>query len=211
LFDALPVNQAIKQFNGWYERVVELDGDDNLAFGMSNDVIPLFDQLVPANMRDAPIGTIYEWRADNLPLALGRRLVHQGGAALVIDYGHVQSAPGDTLQAVGAHAFVNPLESPGEVDLTAHVDFQQLALAAESMGARVSGPVEQSKFLRNLGIEKRAATLKSLAPPAKAAEIDSAVKRLLGEGRMEMGKLFKVIGIASPDVGKLPGFEPESL
>jgi len=33
LFDALPVNQAIKQFNGWYERVVEIDHDGNLAFG----------------------------------------------------------------------------------------------------------------------------------------------------------------------------------
>jgi NADH dehydrogenase [ubiquinone] 1 alpha subcomplex assembly factor 7 len=208
LFDALPVNQAIKQFNGWYERVVEL-GSDGLTFGMANEVIPLFDQLVPPGLRDAPIGSIYEWRADNLPLAIGRRLMHQGGAALVIDYGHVQSATGDTLQAVGGHAFVDPLQSPGEVDLTAHVDFQALALAAESMGARVSGPIEQGKFLRNLGIEKRAATLKSLALPEKAAEIDGAIKRLLGEGRTEMGKLFKVLGIAHPSIGKLPGFEPE--
>ena len=152
---------------------------------------------------------IYEWRADNLPLALSRRLMHQGGAALVIDYGHVESAAGDTLQAVGGHAFVDPLKTPGEVDLTAHVDFQALALAAESMGARVSGPIEQGTFLRHLGIEQRAATLKSLALPEKRAEIESAVKRLLGEGRTEMGKLFKVLGIAQPSLGKLPGFEPE--
>jgi len=209
LFDALPVNQAIKQFNGWYERVVEIGSDGSLAFGMANEVIPLFDQLVPPSMRDAPIGAVYEWRADNLPLALSRRLVHQGGAALVIDYGHVESAAGDTLQAVGGHAFVDPLQSIGEVDLTAHVDFQALALAAESMGARVSGPIEQGHFLRNLGIEKRTATLKSLVSPEKRAEIDSAVGRLLGEGRTEMGKLFKALGIAHPSIGKLPGFEPE--
>jgi NADH dehydrogenase [ubiquinone] 1 alpha subcomplex assembly factor 7 len=209
LFDALPVNQAIKQFNGWYERVVEIGHDGNLAFGMADEVIPLFEQLVPPSMRDVPIGAVYEWRADNLPLSLSRRLMHQGGAALVLDYGHVQSAAGDTLQAVGGHAFVDPLQSPGEVDLTAHVDFQALALAAESMGARVSGPIEQGNFLRNLGIEKRAATLKSLASPEKRAEIDSAVKRLLGEGRTEMGKLFKTLGIAHPSIGKLPGFEPE--
>jgi len=209
LFDALPVNQAIKQFNGWYERVVEIGHDGNLAFGMADEVIPLFDQLVPPSMRDVPIGAVYEWRADNLPLSLSRRLMHQGGAALVIDYGHVESAAGDTLQAVGGHAFVDPLQFPGEVDLTAHVDFQALALAAESMGARVSGPIEQGKFLHNLGIEKRAATLKSLASPEKRAEIDGAVKRLLGEGRTEMGKLFKALGIAHPSIGKLPGFEPE--
>jgi SAM-dependent MidA family methyltransferase len=162
-------------------------------------------------MRDAPIGAIYEWRADTLPLALGRRLVHQGGAALLIDYGHVESAAGDTLQAVGGHAFVNPLHSPGEVDLTAHVDFQALATAAESMGAFVSGPIEQAKFLRNLGIEKRAATLRSLASPPKAAEIENAVRRLLGEGPIEMGKLFKVIGLAHPSIDTLPGFQPEPL
>jgi NADH dehydrogenase [ubiquinone] 1 alpha subcomplex assembly factor 7 len=210
LFDALPVNQAIKQFNGWYERVVEIDADGNLAFGIANDLIPLFDQLVPASLKDAPIGAIYEWRGDNLPLALSRRVVHQGGAALVIDYGHIQSAPGDTLQAVRGHAFVNPLQSPGEFDLTAHVDFQALAIAAESMGAHVTGPIEQANFLRNLGIEKRAATLRSLAPPEKAAEMDSGVKRLLGQGPTEMGTLFKVIGIGHPSLGNLPGFEPES-
>ena len=211
LFDALPVNQAIKQFNGWYERVVEIGHDGNLAFGMADEVIPLFEQLVPPSMRDVSIGAVYEWRADNLPLSLSRRLMHQGGAALVLDYGHLQSAAGDTLQAVGGHAFVDPLQSPGEVDLTAHVDFQALALTAESMGARVSGPIEQGNFLRNLGIEKRAATLKSLASPEKRAEIDSAVKRLLGEGRTEMGKLFKALGIAHPSIGKLPGFEPETF
>jgi len=112
------------------------------------------------------------------------------------------------LQAVGSHIFVNPLESPGAVDLTAHVDFQAFAVAAESMGAGVTGPIAQAEFLRNLGIEKRAASLKTLATPEKAAEIDSAIKRLLGEGRTEMGSLFKAIGIAHPSLGVLPGFAP---
>src|SRR5262249_27849743 len=160
----------------------EIDGDGDLSFGISNEVIPLFDQLVPRHLRDAPVGAIYEWRADNLPLALARRVVHHGGAALGIDYGHIESSTGDTLQAVGGHAFASPLQTPGDVDLTAHVDFQALATAAESMGAQVSGPVEQGKFLRNLGIDKRAATLKSLAARPKAAEIESAVRRLLAEG-----------------------------
>jgi SAM-dependent MidA family methyltransferase len=207
-FDALPVNQAIKQFNGWYERVVEVDNDGNLVFGIANETIPLFDQLLPAGMRDAPLGAIYEWRTGNLPLALSQRVVHEGGAALVIDYGHVASAAGETLQAVGGHAFANPLLNPGEVDLTAHVDFAALAVAVESMGARVHGPVEQAQFLRNLGIEKRAAALKAYAAREKADQMDVAVMRLLGEGRTEMGKLFKVIAFADPSLGVLPGFEP---
>jgi NADH dehydrogenase [ubiquinone] 1 alpha subcomplex assembly factor 7 len=76
------------------------------------------------------------------------------------------------------------------------------------MGAGVTGPIAQAEFLRNLGIEKRAASLKTLATPEKAAEIDSAIKRLLGEGRTEMGSLFKAIGIAHPSLGVLPGFAP---
>jgi NADH dehydrogenase [ubiquinone] 1 alpha subcomplex assembly factor 7 len=206
-FDSMPVNQAIKQFNGWYERVVEIDNNGNLAFGIANDLIPLFDQLIPPAVRDAPLGAIYEWRTDNLPLALGQRVMRQGGAALVIDYGHIGTAAGETLQAVGGHAFANPLVSPGEVDLTAHVDFEAFALAAESMGARVHGPIEQARFLRNLGIDKRIEALAAYAPPDKVEEINHAVARLLGDGKTEMGKLFKAIAVANPNLGDMPGFE----
>jgi SAM-dependent MidA family methyltransferase len=75
------------------------------------------------------------------------------------------------------------------------------------MGARVHGPIEQATFLRNLGVEKRATALKAYAQKEKADEIDAAVKRLIAEGSTEMGKLFKVIGVANPALGKLPGFE----
>ena len=85
-------------------------------------------------------------------------MAREGGAALIIDYGHAESAPGDTLQAVGGHAFADPLAAPGEVDLTAHVDFAALALAAESMGARVHGPVDA-------GASSCAASASSSAPP----------------------------------------------
>jgi len=206
-FDALPINQAIKQFNGWYERVIETDQDDNLVFGIANEVIPLFDQLVPAAVREAPVGAIYEWRTDNLALGIGQRVTREPGAALIIDYGHPKSGTGETLQAVGGHAFVNPLISPGEVDLTAHVDFEAITLAAESMGARIHGPVDQTKLLRNLGIDKRAAALKAYASPEKAEEIDVATQRLLGETRTGMGKLFKAIAITHPDLKTVPGFE----
>jgi SAM-dependent MidA family methyltransferase len=208
-FDALPVNQAIKQFNGWYERVVEVDADGNLKFGIANDTIPLFEQLVPPALRDAPIGTIYEWRGDNQPLAIGRRLAQQGGAALIVDYGYDKTAAGETLQAVSGHGYVDPLLAPGEADLTAHVDFRAFADAAESMGARAFGPVSQATFLRRLGIEKRAVALTALAPPEKAADIDKGIKRLIAEGRKDMGSLFKVMAIAHPSIGAMSGFELE--
>ena len=60
--------------------------------------------LLPPRLRRAPDGAIFEWRTDNVAMELGRRLADDGGAALVIDYGHAESAAGDTLQAVGQHA-----------------------------------------------------------------------------------------------------------
>ena len=205
-FDALPVQQAVMCVDGWHERVVKLDQQDRLQFSNARDPIPLFEQMLPKALRDAEIGEIFEWRADNIALELGRRVARTPGAALVIDYGHIESATGDTLQAVGQHTYANPLEAPGSVDLTAHVDFQALAQAAESMGARVFGPLDQAAFLRNLGIESRAAVLRKAVPPSKVPEIDAALDRLTSTSRLGMGSLFKVIGFAHPKLGALPAF-----
>jgi SAM-dependent MidA family methyltransferase len=205
--DALPVHQAVMCVDGWHERVVRIADDDTLQFGHGRDPIPLFEQMLPPELRHAPIGSVFEWRADQIALEIGRRVVRNHGAALVIDYGHVESAAGDTLQAVGRHAFANPLRSPGEVDLTAHVDFEALANAAASLGARVHGPLEQGQFLRRLGIETRAESLRKGSSLAKSADIDGALMRLLNEDATGMGRLFKVIAFGDPKLGELPGFE----
>ena len=52
--------------------------------------------------------------------------MRNGGAALIIDYGHAHSGLGETLQAVSGHTFADPLRAPGEADLTAHVDFEAI-------------------------------------------------------------------------------------
>jgi NADH dehydrogenase [ubiquinone] 1 alpha subcomplex assembly factor 7 len=206
-FDALPVDQMIKQSNGWYPRVVEIDRVGNLAFGLAEEMIPNFDRLLPAQVREAPEGALYEWRSDQVALELGRRIAHDGGAALAIDYGYVESELGETLQAVGEHNYADPLVVPGVVDLTAHVDFEALVHAAESMGARAHGPLTQGEFLTRLGIEARAAALKASATPDQVMEIDSAIVRLTDMSRTGMGELFKVIGLAHPALKSLPGLE----
>jgi NADH dehydrogenase [ubiquinone] 1 alpha subcomplex assembly factor 7 len=206
-FDALPIKQSIKHDDGWHERQVGIDADGKLAFMTAPDPTPHFDRLLPQAVRAAPVQSIYEWRADRAAFDLGRRVQTSGGAALVIDYGHATSGAGDTLQAVGQHAYADPLTVPGDVDLTAHVDFAQLLKAAEAMGARAYGPIDQGQFLRRLGIETRAHTLKAKASRAVAAEIDAALARLTGHGRTGMGELFKVAAFAHPSLGTPPGFE----
>ena len=206
-FDALPIDQAVKIDGGWHERRIGIDANGQLVFTVAREPLPFFAQLLPPAVREAPEPSIFEWRADTVAMELGRRIANDGGAALAIDYGHTESATGETLQAVGQHAYANALTSPGELDLTAHVDFQALARAVEAMGANAFGPIEQADFLRRLGIETRAATLKAKASSRAAAEIDSALARLIGRGRTGMGALFKVAAFAHPSVGEPPGFE----
>jgi SAM-dependent MidA family methyltransferase len=206
-FDALPVDQAVKTDDGWHERRVGIDAQDRLAFVLAPTLIPQFERLLPPALHDAPAGAVFEWRAHDLALALGRRVVEQGGAGLVIDYGHAERASGETLQAVGQHAFADPLKTPGELDLTAHVDFAALKQAVGTGGAATVGPIEQGEWLARMGIAARAERLKAQASPEAAQAIDAAVARLAGRGEGEMGRLFKVLGLAQPTLGPLPGFE----
>ena len=204
--DALPVNQAVKLADGWHERVVEIGADDTLAIGAAQKPLSHFEATLPRGLRLSPPGSIYEWRADGAALEIGRR-VRSDGAALIIDYGHAWYGLGETLQAVSKHAFSDPLHTPGQVDLTAHVDFEALGQRAESMGARVHGPISQRDWLRRLGIDERAAALKTHTPYGKAVEIDQALSRLTAGGAKGMGELCKVMAVSDPKLDQLPGFE----
>lgn len=201
-FDALPIHQAVKRETGWHERVIEVD-DDIFAYGMAKDPMPRFEVLLPPHVRAAPNGAIFEWRPNTDIMTIARRVRDHGGAALIIDYGHIRSDAGDTFQAVAKHAFANPLQHPGDADVTAHVDFQALARASEDIGARAHGPVEQGAFLTRLGIETRAQTLMKNASPQQSEIISSALKRLTGSGKEGMGSLFKVLGISHPSIESL--------
>jgi SAM-dependent MidA family methyltransferase len=174
--------------------------DDGLAFLAAPD--PTVSQSEPDA---APVGMILERRYDRPISLLARRIAQRGGAALIIDYGHTESAFGDTLQAVRGHKFAHPLETPGEADLTAQVDFAAVGNWAQRQGAVTQGPIPQGEFLRHLGIERRAARLKSNATPQQAADIDAALTRLIA--RDQMGDLFKVLAIVDHKLGPLPGFD----
>ncbi|MCC7345840.1 MAG: SAM-dependent methyltransferase [Variibacter sp.] len=207
-FDALPVNQAVKTARGWHERLVGLDPRGRLAFGLAPAPLPGFAQALPG-VRGAPPGAIFEWRDPAPAQALGRRAASAGGAALIVDYGHTESAAGDTFQALRRHGYADPLASPGEADLTAHVDFAALAADARAAGATVHGPVTQGHFLRTLGIAARAARLQENASASQRKAVDEALERLTGGSAGKtagMGDLFKVLALAHPALPPLPGF-----
>jgi SAM-dependent MidA family methyltransferase len=200
-FDALPIRQFVRDGDGWRERLVAL-ADDRLGFALSDRaVLPDLGH----RLGDVPQGAMVETCPALAPIAtdIARRIARRGGAALVIDYGHWRSQ-GDTLQALERHRAVDPLDRPGEADLTAHVDFEALADAASP--AQTSAMTSQGAFLERLGITERARILaRGLTGEGLAAHV-AAHRRLTHPA--EMGDLFKVIGFAPMGAKLPPGTEP---
>lgn len=178
--DALP----IRQYVGGIERRVVIAGG-GLAFDRDGEIV----ELSPARERAVRL--------------VAKRLVARGGVALFIDYGHARSAAGDTLQAVRGHRFSPLLDQPGEQDLTSHVDFEIVSEAAREEGAVMTQLVSQGQWLKQLGIVGRAQGLAN-ANPGQAREIGSSLERLTAPD--QMGELFKVIAIHSPDWPAPAGF-----
>lgn len=180
-FDALPVQQWV----GEQERRITLAGD-RLAFTMDGTI-----------RETSPQRSAYAWE-------IAAQLDARGGAAIIIDYGYAEGERGDTLQAVRRHRFADLLESPGEQDLTAHVDFTALARAAAVGSVQVSRPVSQGTWLETLGIGARAMAL-AAKNPEDTEGIAAARRRLCDEG--EMGRLFKVMGLKGNGWPRIAGLE----
>ncbi|MGX1096087.1 class I SAM-dependent methyltransferase [Amorphus sp. MBR-141] len=198
-FDALPVRQFVRTREGWRERMVGLDADGSLAFGIGPGALPA---AAAAGLPAVPDGTIVEVQpaSDAIMTTLAGRIARDGGALLAIDYGYAGPGTGDTLQAMRAHAFADVLAAPGAADLTAHVNFSALAAAAGRAGAAVHGPITQGAFLLGLGLVERAHRLAEGKDAAAFRSIEADVARLAGVD--QMGALFKVLAVTPP--GLLP-------
>ncbi len=192
--DALPIRQFMIQDGALCERVIGLQ-DDALTFGLTP---PLSTREgVPEGAAD---GAIYETCPAGRAAAtqIGERLAKDGGAALLIDYGHaVAKASGDTLQAVKDHAYADVLADPGTADLTAHVDFLALSKAAENAGATSWGVRAQGPLLEWLGIRLRAAML-AKARPEQREVVQRALDRLTKPDAM--GSLFKALALTGDEI-----------
>lgn len=205
-FDAMPVRQFVRTGGEWRERLVAVDTEsDALTFVLADE--PAKPHLLPATIGDAAEGDIVEVSPPGLRVmhTLASRLAGNGGAALIVDYGHPKSAVGETLQAVRGHEYARILDAPGEQDLTAHVDFEALGRVACDAGAKVVGPVSQAAFLSRLGIDIRLQRLlANAADDGTAANLVAGARRLID--RDAMGELFKVMAVTSPDLGEPVGF-----
>ena len=203
-FDALPIHQFERTANGWRERLIALSGE-RFILTPSQHRSPS-EALIPDALRStASAGSVVEASPATVSImkAIAERLELDGGAALLIDYGHAEHRTGATLQAVRRHERHDFLSDPGTADLTAHVDFATLVAVAHPHTS-VYGPVTQGAFLRDLGIELRAEQLRKRATDAQRETIDRSKRRLIDPA--EMGTLFKVLAVCDRDLAAPPGF-----
>jgi len=186
VLDAMPVQLLHFEGRNWFERgVVEAGG----AFAWADRPT---DLRPPVDAAFVP-GTVTEIhpQAEAFVRTLAERL--QRGAAFFIDYGfpdseyYLPQRHGGTLMCHRAHrADGDPLADVGDKDITAHVNFSGIALAAQEAGLDVIGYTSQAHFLMNCGLLEllQGADIRSTA----------AAQKLMTEH--EMGELFKVIGFA---------------
>jgi SAM-dependent MidA family methyltransferase len=198
VLDAMPVKLLARIKNVWHERGVAIAP----AFSSSADA-PLAafvyaDQ--PTELRP-PVEvegghdylTEIHPQAEGFVRTLADRL--ETGAAFLLDYGfpereyyHPQRSMGTVMCHRGHRADMDALADVGSKDITAHVDFTGIALAAQEAGLQVLGYASQGRFLLNCGL------LDGLEDAPLQDRV--MVQRLVAEH--EMGELFKVIALA-PD------------
>ena len=198
VLDAMPVKLLHRADGRWHERgVVDLGtaprrfafADLDAPFSLEGET-QAAGALMDGYFADGSVTEIHPI-AESFVASLADRL--QRGVALLVDYGfpeheyyHPQRA-GGTLMCHQAHrADGDPLADIGAKDITAHVNFSGIALAAQESGLTVLGYTSQARFLINCG-------LVDLLAAASVGERANAQK-LVNEH--EMGELFKVIALA---------------
>ena len=227
-FDALPIHQ-IKWVDGdWRECRITLNNKNQLCFVISDEPMTSshwFNSDNPVQLEyQKEIVSQFAYRRNNdifevrtaarqLIKRLSQRFKSEGLVALIIDYGHVKSGSGATLQAVRQHKFTAPLQFPGMADLTAHVDFADLARTASHFGFRCTDPTSQNRFLLSLGLVQRLRILMRTADQSHNASLSehlrSGAERLVDP--LQMGELFKVMVVASPSLPQLQSFPSEYI
>lgn len=198
-FDALPIKQFIKIKDLWYESILKINPVDSR---IKYDKIQLRSALQNQLLAEHPAaydGAVLEESLESLDVTrfLAAHLFKNKGSALFIDYGYDIETPmrartqyNVTLQAIKDHQYSTIIDSLGEADLSAHVDFQALKKAALEQGASNARVLTQADFLKNYGIIDRLKQLKNKSPEYSEI-LEHQTERLISE--KQMGTLFKAL------------------
>jgi SAM-dependent MidA family methyltransferase len=203
VLDAMPVKLLARVDGKWFERGVASQAADQVGD-------PVFHWSDRATLLRPPaeIAGAHDYLTEIHPQAqafvktLADKLTQ--GAAFFIDYGfpeseyyHPQRHMGTVMCHRAHRADPDPLQDVGLKDITAHVNFTDIALAGQDAGFDVLGYCTQARFLMNCGLLAKLET-------ASFAEKAMAQKLILEH---EMGELFKVIAFSKGKLWRPMGFD----
>jgi NADH dehydrogenase [ubiquinone] 1 alpha subcomplex assembly factor 7 len=225
-FDALPIHAFEATEQGWRELMVSPvapgDAKPTVIGGVAPEFALTRSQVATPHARLLPElseryralkkhpGSIIEISPESLTTMeeIAKRIgTEKAGAALVVDYGPLDTIPINSLRGIRSHRIVSPFSSPGEVDVSADVDFHALAERAlmASENVEVHGPVEQGAFLGMMGMRERMEQLaKGLGEGEKKKQLQTGVDRLMERGGGAMGKVYKVMAVVPERGGVRP-------
>ena len=123
--------------------------------------------------------------------AIAKKIDKFDGGLLAFDYGYTSNKNQNTLQSIKKHKYKNILFTPHHSDITSHLNFTLFHKILKKNNLNVEKIVNQSKFLKKIGILERANILSKKMTFRKKANMFYRLKRLLNP--KEMGSLFKVI------------------
>ena len=200
VLDAMPVKLLARVGGVWHERgVVWNDGGGEPGLAWQDRVTELRPPLEIHGEHDYL--TEIHLQGDAFVRTLADRL--QQGAVFLLDYGypeaeyyHEQRHMGTVMCHRAHQVDANPLVDVGSKDITAHVNFTGVALAAQDAGFQVLGYTNQAHFLMNCGI-------------ADALQASTQVQRIAAQRLIlehEMGEFFKVIGLTKGAAWDAVGF-----
>ncbi|XP_047243550.1 protein arginine methyltransferase NDUFAF7, mitochondrial isoform X2 [Girardinichthys multiradiatus] len=194
-FDALPIHKFQRTEKGWREVLVDIEpaDPDRLRFVVAPTPTLASSTLVQADERRDHVEVCAEGGV--IVQQLARRIEEEGGAALIADYGHDGTGT-DTLRGFKGHQLHDVLSTPGSADLTADVDFSFLRRMAGG-GVACLGPVTQSMFLKNMGIDVRMQVLlRNCSDPSTRKQLISSYDMLTNPSKM--GERFHFFSLLHP-------------
>ncbi len=198
-FDALPIDQYLKIKDRWQQQVLTVEPLEGMVKYGKVQITEILQKYLKSEYKRAVDGSVVEESvaSEQIVRFLSQHIKKNTGHFLAIDYGYnidslsreaTQYNP--TLQAVKSHKYHPVLESLGEADLTAHVNFFRLMEAAKSEGINDGFVITQNEFLIKYGIELRLQNLQKNKSYALKKVLQNQVDRLINKD--QMGDLFKV-------------------
>lgn len=220
--DALPVHVFQMTEEGWRERLIDVASVEDKKSESKGELVPRLRQVLAPNITPAvelfleseayhnlPVGTVVEICPEGILLVqdIAKVLEESQGVALVIDYG--QEGTGDSLRAFSNHKQVPLTSYPGQVDVTADVDFFALKNCIEDGKVKGFGPVTQGEFLMRMGAGDM--VIHKIEEPSTTEEqalaLSNALKYLVMPEHM--GDRYKVLALGTKREGIFapPGME----